>query len=59
MTRDTIFDFLAARAKLPGSLGRLEELTAQLCAVQQALAPRTTPGGSSSSLPMMGLSWGE
>ncbi len=43
MTRDTILGFLASRAKPPGSLGRLEELTAQLCAVQQSLAPRTTP----------------
>ncbi len=43
MTRDTILEFLAARAKPLGSLGRLEELTAQLCAIQQSLAPRTTP----------------
>lgn len=43
MTHDLIHTHLAALAKPPGSLGRLEELAAQLCFIQQTLAPRTNP----------------
>jgi nicotinate-nucleotide--dimethylbenzimidazole phosphoribosyltransferase len=34
---------LTAKAKPPGSLGRLEDLAASLCAIQKTLAPATRP----------------
>lgn len=43
MTHDQILAHLAALAKPPGSLGRLEELATQLCFIQQSLAPQTKP----------------
>ncbi|MFP5286254.1 MAG: nicotinate-nucleotide--dimethylbenzimidazole phosphoribosyltransferase, partial [Thermoanaerobaculia bacterium] len=43
LTEDQIRDHLGALAKPPGSLGRLEDLAARLCLIQQTLAPRTAP----------------
>lgn len=43
MTHDEIARHLDALTKPPGSLGRLEELAARLCFVQQTLAPKTRP----------------
>jgi len=43
MTHEQILEHLAALAKPPGSLGRLEELAARLGFIQQTLAPRTKP----------------
>lgn len=43
MTTQQIRNYLDSLAKPPGSLGRLEDLAARLCEVQQTLAPRTRP----------------
>jgi nicotinate-nucleotide--dimethylbenzimidazole phosphoribosyltransferase len=43
MTPQSIREHLNALAKPPGSLGRLEDLAARLCVIQQTLAPRSTP----------------
>lgn len=43
MTTQQIRNYPDSLAKPPGSLGRLEDLAARLCEVQQTLAPRTRP----------------
>lgn len=43
MTLDEIVRHLDGLTKPPGSLGRLEELAARLCLIQQSLAPKTRP----------------
>lgn len=43
LTEAAIRAHLDGLAKPPGSLGRLEDLAARLCAVQQTLAPRARP----------------
>jgi nicotinate-nucleotide--dimethylbenzimidazole phosphoribosyltransferase len=43
MTPDWIRAHLDSRAKPPGSLGRLEDLAAELCRIQGTLAPVTRP----------------
>jgi nicotinate-nucleotide--dimethylbenzimidazole phosphoribosyltransferase len=43
MTLDEIFRHLDALTKPPRSLGRLEELAARLCLIQQTLRPATRP----------------
>jgi nicotinate-nucleotide--dimethylbenzimidazole phosphoribosyltransferase len=43
MTLDEIVRYLDTLTKPPGSLGRLEELAARLCLIQQTLRPATRP----------------
>ncbi|QEL18237.1 nicotinate-nucleotide--dimethylbenzimidazole phosphoribosyltransferase [Limnoglobus roseus] len=43
MTPAEVAAHLNSLAKPPGSLGRLEDLAAQLCHLQQTLTPKTTP----------------
>jgi nicotinate-nucleotide--dimethylbenzimidazole phosphoribosyltransferase len=43
MTRDEVLRHLDTLTKPPGSLGRLEELAARLCLIQQSLHPATRP----------------
>src|SRR4051794_14333850 len=43
MTPDEIARHLDSLTKPPGSLGRLEELAARLCLIQQSLLPDTRP----------------
>lgn len=43
LTGDAVRRHLDSLTKPPGSLGRLENLAARLCLVQQTLAPRTQP----------------
>lgn len=43
LSSSDIWCHLNGLTKPPGSLGRLEELAAQLCEIQQSLSPQTTP----------------
>jgi hypothetical protein len=43
MTPELIRAHLSSRAKPPGSLGRLEDLAAELCRIQRTLMPVARP----------------
>lgn len=43
LSSSEIWQHLNALTKPPGSLGRLEELAARLCEIQQTLSPQTSP----------------
>jgi len=43
LTAEAIWQYLDQLTKPPRSLGKLEDLAARLCSIQQTLKPRTTP----------------